>query len=79
MNFRISTVAAIAKVDEQSIVDAARLFGLRRVGPFLCVSRPLPPAFFAEVLSLQKMKDAADARRNKRNATVCVTPMGPCG
>ncbi len=69
MNFRISTLAAIARVDEQSIVDAARLFGYRRVGPFLCVSRPLPPDFFAEVLSLQKMKDAADARRNKRGGS----------
>ena len=79
MNFRIATVAAIARVDEQTIVDAARLFGYRRVGPFLCVSRPLPPPFFAEVLHLQKMKDAADARRAKRNATVCVTSMGPGG
>ena len=79
MNFRIAVMAELARVDEQSIVDAARLFGYRRVGPFLCVSRPLPPPFFAEVLHLQKMKDAADARRNKRNETVYVTPMGPPG
>ncbi len=70
MNFRIATVAAIAKVDEQVVVDASRLFGYRRVGPFLCVSRPLPPAFFEEVLHLQRMRDAADARRNKRSGNV---------
>ncbi len=62
-------MAAIAKVDEQTIVDASRLFGFRRVGPFLCVSRPLPPPFFAEVLHLQKMRDAANARRNKRSGS----------
>ncbi len=69
MNFRIATVAAIAKVDEQVVVDASRLFGFRRVGPFLCVSRPLPPAFFEEALSLQKMKDAAETRRDKRGGS----------
>ncbi len=63
-------MAAIARVDEQTIVDAAKLFGYRRVGPFLCVSRPLPPPFFAEVLHLQKMRDSADARRGKRSGNV---------
>ena len=70
MNFRIAVLAELSRVDEQTIVDAARLFGYRRVGPFLCVSRPLPPAFFAEALHLQRMRDAANARLAKRGGNV---------
>jgi hypothetical protein len=66
MNFRIAGIAELARVDEQSIVDAAKLFGFRRVGPWLCLSGKITPAFFEEVLRLQKMKDAADARRKHR-------------
>ncbi len=70
MNFRIATLAAIAKVDEQTVVDASRLFGYRRVGHFLCIWKGITPAFIEEVLRLQRMKDAADSRRNKRGGNV---------
>ncbi len=70
MNFDISKLAATARVDEETIISAARLFGYRRVGPWLCLSGKITPQFLEEVLRLQRMKDSADARRDKRSGNV---------
>ena len=69
MNFKIAALAVIIRADEQTIIEGARIFGYRRVGPLLCLSGVITPEFVSEIQRLQRMRDAANARRARRGST----------
>lgn len=69
MNFSIPKMAAVCRVEESSIHDAARLFGYLRVGKLLCIQGILTKDFLDEVRLIQQAKNAmAERRRAKMNA-----------
>jgi len=67
MNYRLQKIAPIIGADLDVLHDAARICGLRLVGNYLALSgKMVPTDFILEAQNLQRMKEAAHARRNQK-------------
>ena len=64
--YRIDIMSKLIPADPDTIHDAARIRGYRRVGNWLCLSGVFSEAFLREIRELQIMKDRAAGRRAQR-------------